>query len=71
MKVQNFQILEHCPATGEQVLGNGVIHFSIHGNKGVWWCCPVCQGWHVTILEEVCPAEEVFKPKLSRCIQPA
>jgi hypothetical protein len=51
-KNPDFQVLIHCPATGEQVLGNNLIHFSILDRKGVWWFCPACQGWHIMICGE-------------------
>jgi hypothetical protein len=50
---QNFRILIHCPATGEQVLGDKLTHFSVPGAKAAWWYCPQCDGWHVLVhLEE-------------------
>jgi hypothetical protein len=51
-KKPDFQVLIHCPATGERVLGNNLIHFSILDRKGVWWFCPACRGWHVLIYGE-------------------
>jgi hypothetical protein len=51
-KNSGFQVLIHCPTTGEQVLGNSLIHFSIADRKGVWWFCPVCKGWHIMIYGE-------------------
>lgn len=48
----DFQVLIHCPTTGEQVLGNSLIHFSVADRKGVWWFCPACQGWHIMICGE-------------------
>jgi hypothetical protein len=61
-KKQNFQILAHCPTTGEQVLGERVLHFFIQGRKGVWWCCPSCQGWHVLVYEADKEAIEEYSP---------
>lgn len=50
---QNFRLLVQCPATGEQVLGDKLTHFSVPGAKAAWWYCPQCDGWHVLVhLEE-------------------
>jgi hypothetical protein len=46
---QNFRILVECPATGEQVLGDKLTHFSVPGAKAAWWYCPQCDGWHVLV----------------------
>ena len=50
---QNFRLLVECPATGEQVWGDKLTHFSVPGAKAAWWYCPQCEGWHVLVhLEE-------------------
>ena len=49
---QNFQLLVQCPATGEQVLGDKLTHFSVPGAKAAWWYCPQCDGWHVLVYLE-------------------
>ncbi len=48
----DFRILAHCPATGEQVLGDRLTHFAVPGAKAAWWYCPKCEGWHVLIHME-------------------
>jgi hypothetical protein len=49
---QNFRILVQCPATGEQVLGDKLTHFSLPGAKAAWWYCPKCEGWHALVYLE-------------------
>jgi hypothetical protein len=64
---QNFQILIHCPTTGEQVLGNNLTHFSIQNRKAAWWCCPACYGWHVFVYEdEKEVSEELYDSKVKQ-----
>lgn len=53
---QNFRLLVQCPATGEQVLGDKLTHFSVPGAKAAWWYCPQCDGWHVLVHLEDKPA---------------
>jgi hypothetical protein len=46
---QNFRLLVECPATGKQVLGDKLTHFSVPGAKAAWWYCPQCNGWHLLV----------------------
>ena len=63
---QNFQMLVHCPTTGERVLGEYVTHFVIQGRKGVWWRCPACEGWHVELYEVEKEMSEEYRPRLNQ-----
>jgi hypothetical protein len=51
-QTRNFRILAHCPATGEQVWGDKLTHFSVPGAKAAWWYCSECEGWHILVYME-------------------
>jgi len=68
---QDFQLLIHCPASGEQVMGNNLLHFSMPGAKGAWWYCPVCQSWHVLVYVDDKEEQEIHNKKINQlCLQP-
>lgn len=50
---QTFWILAYCAETGEEVVGkvsNEPIATS--DKEGIWWFCPACKGWHVSIVKD-------------------
>ncbi|NJN96603.1 MAG: hypothetical protein HC875_22075 [Anaerolineales bacterium] len=40
-----------CPATGETVIEAEQRQLSLLDEPIVWWHCPVCNGWHVSLIE--------------------
>jgi len=40
-----------CPVTTRQVFGDRWKNFSLPTGQVMWWHCPACQGWHVSVTE--------------------
>lgn len=50
-KGQKLWVLANCVETGEEVVGKTSDELiATSDNKGIWWSCPACKGWHVSIV---------------------
>lgn len=51
-KSSNTQTL-YCPITHTPVTAEDQRYLSLGGEVAIWWHCPACSGWHVTLGPEV------------------
>ncbi len=51
MRQYTFQVLEHCPASKTPQIRDDQQDFSLNDTEVTWWHCPVCQGWHVAMVD--------------------
>lgn len=40
-----------CPVTGEEVIESEQRQLSLFDEPLVWWHCPICAGWHVSLAK--------------------
>jgi hypothetical protein len=40
-----------CPTFKKALPDNETVQFNSFGDHVIWWRCPVCQGWHVFLID--------------------
>ena len=51
---QKLWILANCIETNEEVVGKTSDELIATTDKeGIWWFCPACKGWHVSIAKNM------------------
>jgi lipopolysaccharide biosynthesis regulator YciM len=51
LRTDDLLTITICPVTGEEVIEAEQQQLSVFNEPLVWWHCPVCAGWHVSLPE--------------------